>query len=285
MNATEFPPQSRLQAFRVEVRKIPAFVRRDFLVAWSYRAAIVSDWIGLFAQAIFLYFIGRLVDPRLLPSFGGTRASYLEFVAVGIALGMFIELGLHQISSGVRQEQLMGTLESLLMTPTRLATIQFGAVAYQLLYVPVRTALFLLLIAVGFGLQFQAGGIVPAGVVLLVFIPFVWGLGLIAGASTLTFRRGASGIGILAGLLTVGSGAYFPLSLLPAWLATTARHNPVAVAIDGMRRPLIGGSNWGQTAGDLSLLAPAAVVALVVGVITFRLALQRERRRGSLGLY
>lgn len=276
---------SRPRLVRTELAKLPAFVRRDLLVAWSYRAAFLSDWFALLAQAIFLYFIGRLIDPRVLPSFGGTRSTYLEFVAVGIALSAFIQLGLQQVAAAIRQEQLMGTLEALLATPTSLATIQFGAVSYQLIYVPIRTALFLVLIATTFGVEFKASGIVPAGVVLIAFIPFVWGLGLLGGASTLTYRRGAGGIGILAGLLVVGSGAYFPLSLLPLGLGSIARRNPIAVAVDGMRRSLIGGGDWGTTANDLALLVPVALLTLAIGILAFRLALAREQRRGSLGLY
>ena len=43
-----------------------------------------------------------------------------------------------------RNEQLMGTLEVLLMTPTTPATIQIGSVVYDLVYVPLRTGLFFL---------------------------------------------------------------------------------------------------------------------------------------------
>jgi ABC-type polysaccharide/polyol phosphate export permease len=61
--------------------------------------------------------------------------------------------------------------------------------------------------------------------------------------------------------------------------------NPVAIAIEGMRQPLLGGTGWSETAVDVLTLLPFAVVSLAVGITIFRLALRRERRRGSLGLY
>ena len=98
----------------------------------------------------------------------------------------------------MQQEQLAGTLESLLMTPTSPATIQVGAVVYDLIYIPIRTAVFLVVIALAFGLDFYASGLLPALVVLVVFIPFVWGLGVASAGATLTFRRapGSSGSGL-----------------------------------------------------------------------------------------
>jgi hypothetical protein len=43
--------------------------------------------------------------------------------------------------------------------------------------------------------------------------------------------------------------------------------------------------DWIETLKHLLTLAPMAVVSLVAGIFTFRAALRRERRRGTLGLY
>ena len=268
-----------------ELRKLPAFVRRDFLVAWSYRLPFITDWIGLAFQAFVFYFIGLMVDPSKLPTFGGQQTTYLEFVAVGIAISAFMTLALGRVSAGIQQEQLAGTLESLLMTPTSPATVQLGAVFYDLLYVPLRTAVFLVVIALAFGLDFYASGVVPALVVLVVFIPFVWGLGIASAGATLTFRRGSGAVGLGVTVLVLFSGAYYPLDLLPSWIATLAEFNPITVAVDGMREPLLGGTGWDGVGKAVAVLLPLAAVSLVVGAVAFRSALRRERRRGTLGLY
>jgi ABC-2 type transport system permease protein len=275
----------RLAVVLGEVRKLPAFVRRDFLVAWSYRLSFVTEWASLLLQAFMFYFIGLMVDPGKLPAFGGSQATYMEFVAVGIALSGFMHLALGRVASGIRNEQLAGTLESLMMTPTASATIQVGTVVYDLLYIPLRTGLFFLLVAVGFGLHFEPSGILPATVVLLAFIPFVWGIGIATAGGILTFRRGAGGAAFGVTVLTLFSGAYFPLELLPDWVSNLARFNPIAIVVDGMRQPLLGGTGWVDTGADVLVLLPLSAASLALGVTAFRLALRRERRRGSLSLY
>ena len=274
-----------MSAFAGELRKLPAFVRRDFLVAWSYRLPFITDWIGLAFQAFIFYFIGLMVDPTKLPTFGGEPTTYLAFAAVGIAISAFLTLALGRVSAGIQQEQLAGTLESLLMTPTSPATVQLGAVFYDLIYVPLRTAIFLVVIAVAFGLDFHANGIVPALVVLVVFIPFVWGLGVAAAGATLTFRRGAGAVGLGMTVLVLFSGAYYPLDLLPDWIASLAELNPITIAVNGMREPLLGGTGWDGVGKAVAVLLPLALVSLVLGALAFRSALRRERRRGTLGLY
>src|SRR5215831_999242 len=116
----------RLRVPAREVAKLPAFARRDFLSLLSYRAGLASDWIGLAVQVVLLYFVGKLVDSQRLPTYGGAHVTYLEFTAVGIALAMFVHIGLTRVATTIRAEQMMGTLEAMLVTPTSPATVQLG---------------------------------------------------------------------------------------------------------------------------------------------------------------
>ncbi|MCP9485213.1 MAG: ABC transporter permease [Gaiellaceae bacterium MAG52_C11] len=285
MSTLQYSGPGRLSLIRLELGKLSAFLRRDLLIAWSYRLAFVSEWSGLALQAVMFYFVGRLVDPSVLPTYGGSETTYMEFAAVGIAMTAFVQLALSRVGTGLRAEQVQGTLESLLMTPTSPSTIQIGTVFYDLLYIPLRTAVFLVLTAVAFGLHFDTDGFLPALTVLLAFIPFVWGLGVANAGFILTFRRGGGISGLVVTVLTLFSGAFFPLELLPEWGRDSARLNPIAIAIDGMRQPLLGGSGWSGVGGELLVLLPLSALSLAVGLLAFRAALRREKRRGSLGLY
>jgi ABC-2 type transport system permease protein len=282
---TAFEQASRASLLGAELWKLPAFLRRDFLVAWSYRMAFFSDILALFTQALLFALVGLMIEPNVLPEYGGTRATYMEFVAIGLTVGVFLGIGLTRVMSTMRAEQVQGTLEALMITPTSFWTIQLGSAVYDLFYVPVRTAVFLGIITLLFGTDFEPSGILPATLLLLLFIPIVWGLAIAAAAGTLTFKRGAGGVAFGATILTIGSGAYVPLSLMPDWVQTVAEVNPLAIVLEGMRDALLGGTGWSGIAHDVALLAPMAAASLAFGAFAFRLALRREKRRGSLGLY
>jgi ABC-2 type transport system permease protein len=268
-----------------EVLKLTAFVRRDLLVAWSYRTSFFGEWVNLVFQIALFYLVGRLVDPSRIPSYGGTQATYLEFVAIGMTLATLVTLAAIKVSTAIRQEQLMGTLESVLLTPTAPFIVQLGTVLYDLIYIPIRTGIFLTVVAVAFGLHFHAAGVVPAALVLLAFIPFVWGIGVLAAGATITFRRGNALLGALLAFLALGSGSYFPVDTLPHWLRGIAANNPMTLAADGLRNALISNSPWHHVGATLAVLVPLAVASVALGSIGFRLALRRERRRGTLALY
>ncbi|MGH2756367.1 MAG: hypothetical protein ACRDI3_01100, partial [Actinomycetota bacterium] len=165
-----------------ELRKIPAFLRRDLLISWSYRVGFFADWFNLGVQILVFSFVGRLVDPAALPRFDGRSVSYIEYVAVGLIVASFVQVALGRVMAVIRGEQMMGTLESLLTTPTSTATIQLGSAAYDLIYVPIRSFVFLVLASAILGVSFNVTGFLPATAILVAFIPFAWGLG-IAGAA------------------------------------------------------------------------------------------------------
>ncbi len=268
-----------------ETQKISAFLRRDLLIMLSYRAAFVGDLFAIAVQALTFGFIAKLVDPSALPTYNGVQAGYFEFVMIGVVIATVSGLMLQKVSMAIREEQMIGTLEALLVTPTHPTTVQAGSAAFDLLFVPVRMALLLLVVALTLGLDFQADGVLPSLVLLMCFVPFVWGLGLIAAGAVVTFRRGGGVIGIAMAGLGLASGAFFPLALLPDWVQTIAEANPVAIAIEGIREALIGGTGWSGIGASVAILVPLSALSVFAGVLAFRAALTREYRNGTLGLY
>lgn len=268
-----------------EFAKLAAFVRRDLRVALSYRTAFVTATAGLAIQVLVLSWIGKLIKPSSLPEFGGVHVSYMAYVTIGIAVSMAAATLLYRVATALRGEQLVGTLESLLCTPTKVWTLQVGAAAGSLLTIPLRMSVFIGILALVFGLNYHLSGVLPALVLVVAFVPCLWGIGLALAGAILTFRRGAGATALGTALLGLSSGAFFPLAVLPAWIATVAALNPLTIAIGGLRDALLGGSGWADVGTRVLELAPMSVAALVAGAAAFRLALARERRNGTLGAY
>ena len=268
-----------------EIQKLGAFFRRSLLTALSYRTSFVADWFNIVVQLIIFSLVGRLVDPARIPEIGGRSISYIEFVTVGIALMSFVQLALSRVLGAIRQEQLIGTLDFLLTTPIAPTTLQIGLVIYDLFYVPLRTGIFLGLASLFLDVSLDASGLLPVLAILLAFIPFVWGIGMISSAAILTFRRGTGIVGMVITGFTVLSAAYIPLDVLPAWARGIATVNPFTLALTSARDSLLGGAGWAPVAEAVLTFLPLAALTITAGIFSFRLAMRRERRLGTLGGY
>jgi len=277
--------QATWTSFREELGKLRAFLRRDFLIAWSYRVGFLMEIVSILPQAVLFYFVSLLVDPRRIPSVGGIPTSYMAFVAVGIAVGPLLNVGMGRMISAIRGEQLMGTLESLLATPTSATTIQVGLVLYDLIYLPLRTGVLLVIMALVFGVDFRLSGLGPALAIVAALLPFIWGLGAASAAAVMVYRQASGLVGLGGYVLGVLSGAYFPLTLLPQWAEALARLNPVALALNGLREALLAGAGWDAALARIVVLLPVGAVTWIAGTAAFRLAQAHERRAGTLGLY
>ena len=279
------PTTGRWRAFGEDLRKVPAFLRRDLLSLFSYKIAYVTDWISLIVQVALFYFLSQLIPADRLPRYGGRAVSYMEYVTVAITLTAFIQASLGRLIAAIRNEQMMGTIESLMVMPLSPEMLQLGSVFYDLIYVPMRSLVFLILVTVLFDVHFNAAGLVPMAAVFLVLIPFMWGLGVMSAAAVLTFKRGSGLVGIAGTILTLTSGAYFPVGYLPGWLQSAAEYNPIALAIEQSRQALLASVDWSDVTSTIIRLIPMAVVSLGLGLFTFRRAMERERWRGTMGLY
>lgn len=268
-----------------ELAKLGAFLRRDLLISVSYRLAFVGDIFVLLTEIVVFAYVSKLVDASALPGFGGEQPTYLAFVVTGMLVATFLQLGTSRVVSAIREEQMIGTIESLFVTPTSPWTLQVGLVVFDLVYVPVRMVVFLSLVTAFLDAPMHLAQLGPAVAVMVVFMPLVWGLGTAAAAVVLTFKRGGSAVGLVTTGLTLASGAYFPLQLLPGWARSIAQANPVAQAVEGIREALLGGAGWGEALHRIGVLLPWTALSLTVGVVVFSAALGRERRLGSLGQY
>jgi hypothetical protein len=132
-----------------------------------------------------------------------------------------------------------------------MSPIQLGLTIYDLMNVPIGTALFLGLATMVFDIAIDPSGVLPALAILLLLIPFVWGIGMVSAGVVITVRQGDGFLGIGALALNVSSGAYFPLDLRPDWLEALARINPIAIAFDGTREALLAGAVWAPLTSDM----------------------------------
>jgi ABC-type polysaccharide/polyol phosphate export permease len=261
-----------------------AFMRRDFRIATSYRAAFVLGFVStIFGLALF-YYLGHIVDPAELNSGQDLSGGYFGYAVVGLAVLEIVTVSLYSFSFKLRLEQTTGTFEALIATPTNPSVIILSSAIYELLRATL-SALGLVAVAIlVFGLEFDLGpgSLAVAAVALVGCLGLFTSLGVMVAAFTVVFMRATPLLGMVSTGLALLGGVYFPISLLPAPLETVAQALPFTWGLDVLRASLLGGSvDTAQLAG---LFASAALL-LPVSLLLFRAALQRARRAGTLAQY
>jgi len=265
--------------------KTAAFVRRDFLEDASYRFAFLGQAAGMLVSALTFYFIGRVFGKAVasyLQPYGG---DYFAFALVGIAFAGFQNVALEGFATSVRNAQMMGTLEALLVTPTSIPVIILSSVTYRLAYMVLRTSLYLAMGVVVFGVDLGRANYLGGLVVLVLTLASFSSAGILAAAAVMVFKRGDPVEFLFGNASRVFSGVFFPVAVFPGWLQRVAWALPLTHALEGMRRTLLMGASLPSIAGSLLYLVLFSLISLPISIVLFRYAVANAKVNGTLVHY
>jgi len=265
--------------------KLATFVAKDFAEASSYRFAFVLRYVGALFTVLVFYFISGLVQGQASPHLAPYGSSYFEFVLVGLALAGYLRTSMTTFAYLIRNAQMTGTMEALLVTQTRLPTIILGSSIYSFGVTSTTVILYLLVGALVFGVDLSRANIPAALLVLVLSIIAFSSMGIVLASLIVMFKRGESFLSMFTQLPMLFGGVYFPVSILPGWLQIISTLLPITYALNAMRSALYHPSESSSFLGDVLILALFATVALPVSLWIFSRAVDHARASGSLGHY
>ena len=217
-------------------------------------------WLVLFTQVF--------KSLSRLPGLG--TSSYLQFFAPGVVV-MTVMFGSAWAGFGMLRDIDMGILSKMLATPVTRASIIMSRVIASMVVLIVQ-ALMIFIIAVIMGVDLATGA---PGVLFTILLISLLGLGFAAFSNglALLFRREEPLIGVIT-LATLPiiflSSAMMPSDLLPGWLDTVRRFNPVDYAIVGVRDLVLSGYIWSDLWRSVVVLSGWAAAGITFGALMFR---------------
>jgi ABC-2 type transport system permease protein len=266
---------------RLATAPLVALTRRDYSIFTSYRFAVVFDLLYGLINLFIYFFISRTFKGASTADLSGAK-TYFAFVTVGIVITLVISAASAELGWRLREEQLTGTLETLVAQPIRSWQIALGMAGWPFAFALARGAFYLLVAAAFLGIDVSRASwsgcvlvLVAAGLALL-------GLGIALGALVIAFKRGNNLVGLIATALGFAGGAFFPLSVLPGWLEFIGKLLPTRFIFDGVRAALFEGASWGS---DALVLLGYSAIGLPVALWAFSRAVSHARKLGSLAEY
>ncbi len=267
------------------IRALSAFFVRDFRKTLSYRFAFLLDIGSVVFKAATFYFVAQLIGTAAAPHLDLYGGAYFPFVLIGIAFSSYQSVGLNSFAQSLRQEQFMGTLESVLCTPIRIPMFLAGSALWDFFYATFEVALYFLVAMLGFGLRLDQAAIGPALVSAALTLSAFMGLGVMSAAFILRYKRANPVAWLIASAGELFGGVYFPVKILPENMRAISEWIPMTHSLSALRRTLLAGATFADISNDLLYLAAFTVIVWPLGVLTFHFALRRSQADGSLGHY
>jgi ABC-2 type transport system permease protein len=245
-----------------ELTGLYALWYREFKVFTRERSRVVSSLIQpLMWLLIFGTGLGSVI------SIAGE--GYQQFIFPGL-LCMTVLFGSLFFGLYVIMDKRVDFLKEVLVAPLGRTTIFFGKVLGGATDSTIEVALLMILGVLFFSIHFTLYSLAASLIMLAMLMVAIVSLGLTFGA----LMDSQEGFGLVVSFVVFPlfflSGALFPVTNLPSWLAAFVFANPVSYAVDGLRSVILGTHSAFGLGIDMAVLAAFAIAMVLIGTEAFK---------------
>jgi ABC-2 type transport system permease protein len=265
---------------RHELIGLGGVVERNVYLIKRYAWWELTFFFWTVANTLTIVFIAKGVQAT------GTHVDVNRLTAVlliGAVIWAYLGIIFEILTETVAWERWEGTIEYTFMAPLSRPVHLIGMGLFAVGYGVVRAGLLFGAVAMLFHLSLPnadfAGALVLLAVASISFI----GIGMMTAVLPLISPEKGAQLGFVAqGVMLVVSGVYYPVSVLPGWMQAIARISPATYALRGIRAAILDGAGLGVLWADIWPLLAIGVVAVPLGLDTFRRGELYAKRHGKL---
>src|SRR5438876_6714550 len=190
-----------------------------------------------------LFFISKIFAGFTDPRFEQWRDPLAAWLT-GLAVLNYFMTGFSSLANAIRQEQVQGTLESVLLTPISVPTVIVASSAWDFVQATFFSFLYLFFGWLFFDVHYQ-GNFLLALSFLVLTTSVLACLGILSASFAMVFKRGDPFAIFLGTGSALFSGVFFPTQLLREYggaaISSVSRILPATYGINGIRGVLIEG--------------------------------------------
>jgi ABC-2 type transport system permease protein len=269
------------------LRRIYAFIVRDFRLTLSYRMQFFMRMLSILIIVTTFFFISKIFVGFTDPRFAQWRDPLPTWL-IGLAVLNYFMTGFSSLANAIRQEQMQGTLESVLLTPINVPTVIAASSAWDFVQATFFSFLYLFFGWLFFDVHYK-GNFLLALSFLVLTTSVLACLGILSASFAMVFKRGDPFAIFLGTGSALFSGVFFPTQLLREYggpaISGVSRILPATYGINGIRGVLIEGLGLRDVQEPLVTLVFFLAVLLPFSLWVFGRAVRRAKREGSLIQY
>lgn len=260
------------------------FIKRGYLLQMSYKFDFFLRIFFMLFNILTYYFIAKMMGDaaaKYLEPYGG---DYFSFVLIGMAFSGYLMISLRSFSESVRDEQMMGTLEAMMVTPTSTSSIIALSSLWSFIFASFRVLLYLI-IGILLGVDMTHANILGALIILVLTIVCFSSIGILSASFIMIFKRGDPINMLLMGSSELFGGVLFPIEVFPGWLQNISHILPITYSVSGMRHAILQGYSLGSLAPDILTLALFSIILLPLSLYVFDRSVLKVKAEGGLVQY
>lgn len=268
-----------------ELRKIPIFVARDFRILFTYKLAFSMTFFSIIFNLFYLVLFGSMFGSTDLPALSPYGGNFISYILVGSIGWGFLWSIMSATSSSLTAEMMVGTLESILLTSTKMFTMMLSYSLFGCFFGLISIGILVLVGYFLFGITVFATANVYTLIIFVLSATMMMGFGLIFGGLTVWLKNIGDTLPLLQNIAMFFCGVYFPISVLPGFMRPIANYMPFYYSIEGLRKSLIPSTPTSDMLFYVLVLLFLSILFMVLGIVVLHRGLIKAKKDGSLSFY
>jgi ABC-2 type transport system permease protein len=260
------------------------FLQRDIRIQLSYLTAFILQLGGIVLAVPFFYFAAKVFEGADIGSLERYGGNFFAFILLGVAFMDYLALSLRVYNESLRESQLMGTLEIVLLSPLKNWEILVYSSLWGYLFTTIRFMTYMIA-GVAFGLDLGNINVLSTIVTMALSVVAFASLGMLIASIVLIIKKGDGLTSVVNAASSFLGGVIYPVAVLPVPLQVAAQALPITPALEAMRLAVLQGATVAELAPLLLRLLVFAAIFVPVALICFRRAVSLNKFAGTLGQY
>ena len=271
--------------WRSNLHALYIVAKKDWQHFWRYPLNAISS---VFMPLIWLtpvYFMGQAfsVNGKALGFMAYSGSSdYISFVLIGSVLNNYIQTVFWNMGYSLKGDMDSGVLESNWLTPCPRPILLIGRTLTSLAFTTVISLAMLLVATFVFGFR-PTGNAFAAVLTVLPLLIGLYGFGIAFAAVVLMMRDANTLVDMSSYLVSVFSGAQFPVQSLPRWLMPVSLILPLTYGFDATRGWLLKTNTILPISVEIGMMIVFMFLMVWMGMVVFNNLERKVRERGTLG--
>tara|TARA_Y100001968_G_scaffold276989_1_gene271573 strand:+ start:1449 stop:2267 length:819 start_codon:yes stop_codon:yes gene_type:complete len=261
--------------------------KKDLKIALSYRIQFIFSIFSIFISIFFIFIFSNLFESgnsNILDRYGG---SYFIFLLIGFITAEVTFFLLNTMPNKVREYQLTGIFEELIMSGRKEVEIILGCLLYPSSFQVMRLLVYAIcLYFTPVDLSLLSNLSLVTLISFIIFCISIVGISLISAAVTITYKAPSIINSIYLSVTSILSGVAFPVELLPRFLIILGEFLPSTQFLKIIRSDAVLEGN----ALDLNfipflLLICMTITLFLLGIYLINKSITIAKKNGNLLQY
>ena len=268
-----------------EVSKIGVFVIRNLRMLFTYKLAFSVSFLSIVFNFLYLVLFGTMFGTNEVSGISQYGGDFISYILIGSIGWGYLWSIMSSTSSGLRIEMMMGTLETILLTRTKLYTMMIAYALYGILFGIISMAILVVIGLLMFGFSVFATANIYTILIFVLSGAMMMGFGMFFGGLTIWLKNIGQTVPLIQNITTFFCGVYFPITVLPGYLQPIHKFIPFYYPIEGLRLSLLPSPPEGKIIEIIIIIGILTVIFGIIGLFTLKKGLEKAKKDGSLAYY